>query len=234
VAISFTGKNRIVTFLFSVLARVLKLGYRKLRLIDVDAIDPSGPSILVANHQGSYGPIALMLFLPFSAYPWVTHEIVDRKHVANYIEYDFVRKELFLAPPLSTWLARLIGWVCVGLMQSLQAIAVYRGSRRIKATIEESCRYLKEGRWLLVFPEIADESYNEFCDRFDTGFVAIARRYFEVHGRCVRFYPVAVDRTRELVRVAPAIRYQPGNGYRRERERIVSELQNTICDMMEV
>ncbi len=218
--------------LFTLVARVLRLAYRRPKLLDFDVVDPSGPSIFVANHQGSYGPIALMLFLPFSAYPWVTHEIVDRTRAANYIEYDFVRKELSLAPPLSTWLARLIGRVCVVLMQSLQAIAVYRGSRRISTTIAESCRYLDAGRWLLVFPEISDEAYNETLDRFDTGFVAIARRYFELNGRCVRFYPVAVSRRRDQVRFAPPIHYRPANGYRHERDRIVAELQETICDML--
>ena len=189
------------------------------------------PTIFVANHEQSYGPVTAMASLPRPVIPWVTHQITDRKLCPSYIEEDFVRPEVRVSPPLSTLLARVIGRICVGIMEDLKAVPVYKQSRRIVETIRASVRYLEQGRKLLIFPEIANHPFNDIICQFDTGFVGVARALFEKTRRVVTFLPIAVNRHLRALRVGEPITFDPHRAYHDERERIRATLMENICEM---
>ncbi len=204
------------------LVRSLELRYR---------LDNNEPTIFIANHEQSYGPVTTMASLPRPVVPWVTHQITDKRLCPAYIEDDFVRPEVRVSPPLSTLLARIIGRICVGIMEDLKAVPVYKQSRRIVETIRASVRYLEQGRKLLIFPEIANTPFNEIICQFDTGFVGVARALFEKTRRVVTFLPIAVNRHLRALRVGEPIAFNPQRAYHLERERIRETLMESISEM---
>ena len=111
------------------------------------------PVIMVANHVGSFGPVSLITSMPVRMYPWVAHEVTDVKTVASRIQQEFLEQELHLKPPLSTWLGRVVGRICVALMKDIGAIPVYQKSKQIKATVLQSLSLLEQGKNILVFAE---------------------------------------------------------------------------------
>lgn len=195
------------------------------------AIAGTSPVIFIANHEQSYGPVTAMASLPQPIIPWVTHEVTDRELCPAYIEDDFVKPEVRVSPPLSTAIAKMIGRICVGIMHDLRAIPVYRHSKRIAETIRDSVRYLEQGRRLLIFPEIANLPFNNIICEFDTGFVAIARAFFERTRKVVSFLPVAVNRKIKSLRLGDPVEFNPFRPYHDERARIREELMERIIEM---
>ncbi len=232
-AILFTGESRLLAKIYDLIYRLLKALYKKPTIRGCNNIHPGSPSVFVANHQDSYGPIILTTHLPFTVYPWVTHEITDKQLCPVYVEKDFIYKELRLKPPLSVLLSTLIGRICVSLMDYLDAIPVFKHDRKAVTSLLRSVEYLEAGRVVLLFPEIADMRRNEKICIFDNGFVRIARLYAERNQEKVFFYPVAVDKSRRQVTIGQAVSLTCGAEFHLEKRRIALELEEQICEMID-
>ena len=189
------------------------------------------PLIVVSNHIGSYGPLSIISSLPLRAYPWVAHEVTELGNVARRLQREFTELELKLRPPASVWLARLIGRICVFIMHDLQAIPVYAASRRIRDTFERSLELLLKGKNILVFPENKERPINEVLGDFSTGFLAMARLYYQKTRKAIRFLPVAVNQKVKGIRIGRPIRFDAGLPFAQEKRRLKRELEDSIYSM---
>jgi 1-acyl-sn-glycerol-3-phosphate acyltransferase len=187
------------------------------------------PVIMVANHVGSFGPVSVITSLPIRTYPWVAHEVTDIRTAAPRIQAEFLEQELHLRPPLSTCLARVIGRVCVAIMRDIGAIPVYAKSRRIRTTMADSLGLLREGKNILVFAEDTTKKFNDVLCEFRTGFIHVAKLYYEKTKKAVQFLPIAVNRKVGGIRIGAPIRFDANLPFPRERQRLKGELQSTIC-----
>lgn len=220
----------VLSWIYDSFSTVVRAFYIRTRIVPSNLLDED-PTIYVANHMGSYGPVTAMSSLPQPVYPWVAHQIIDSSLCPSYIEHDFVRAEMHLGPPLSVLISGMIGRICVALMRDLHAIPVYRDSRRVLETLRISVRLLEQGKRLLIFPEIPNRIVNEIVNEFDTGFINVARLFFERSARVVSFLPIAIHRGRLALRVGAPIRFNPGIPFRLEKLRIKRELVERICEM---
>ncbi len=186
------------------------------------------PAIFVANHADAFGPIALHLYFPIRLYPWVIHEMTDRRTCARYLEKDFIIKELRLPKPFSAWLSFLMADICVALFRYLEAIPVYHDSRRIMETISTSIVYLEEGRSLLIFPEISDSYLSRYIKRFNIGFLEVAKKIVRIERRSINIYPVSVDRGRRRISLGEPSAYEIAKNYPDEKKRIEAELEAKV------
>ncbi len=190
---------------------------------------PTGePVIMVANHVGSFGPVSVITSLPIRLYPWVTHEVTDLRMVAPRIQAEFFEQELHLRPPVSTWLGRFVGRICVALMKDIGAIPVYQKSKRIRATVEKTLHLLEQGKNILVFAEDSTRKINDFLCEFCTGFIHVAKLYYEKTRKAVAFLPVAVNRSVHRIQVGTPIRFDVTAPFAREKQRLKSELETTV------
>jgi 1-acyl-sn-glycerol-3-phosphate acyltransferase len=186
------------------------------------------PFILVSNHAGAFGPVSVITSVPVEIYPWVAHEVTDPQTAAPRIQAEFVERELKLKPPLSRVLARLIARVCVALMKDIGAIPVYQESRRITATVRQSLALLQQGRNLLVFAEDSTRKINEVLCEFSTGFIHVARLYYQATKKAVQFLPVAVNRHVRRILVGAPIRFDGTIPFAREKQRLKAELECSV------
>lgn len=186
------------------------------------------PVIMVANHVGSFGPVTVIASLPIRTYPWVAHEVTDIKTAAARIQAEFLEQELHLRPPLSTYLAKVIGRVCVALMRDIGAIPVYAKSRRIRSTMHCSLALLEEGKNILVFAEDSSKKFNDVLNELRTGFIHVAKLYYEKTRKAIQFLPIAVNRKVRGIRIGTPIRFDASLPFPRERQRLKSELQSTL------
>lgn len=186
------------------------------------------PVIMVANHVGSFGPVSVITSLPLRMFPWVSHEVTDLATVAQRIQLEFLEQELHLKPPLSTYFARVIGRICVAIMRDIGAIPVYQKSKRIKATVEASIRLLEQGKNILVFAEDSTRKINDVLCEFCTGFIHLAKGYYERTRKAVQFLPVAVNRHVRGILVGTPIRFDGTAPFPREKQRLKLELEDRV------
>jgi len=190
-----------------------------------------GPLIVVANHEGSFGPLSLVTSLPLELYPWVVDETTDARTAARRIQAEFLEAELHLRPPFSTWLARAIARIAAALMRDLNAVPVHQRSRRMQTTVERSVELLEQGKNILVFPEDPDRKLNDVLGHFCTGFVHLARRYYERTRRAVLFLPVAVNRKARTIGVGQPVRFDALAPFTAEKVRLKRELEHRVEEL---
>ena len=186
------------------------------------------PFILVSNHAGAFGPVSVMTSMPFEIYPWVAHEVTDLQTASARIQAEFVERELKLKPPLSAILARLIARVCVALMKDIGAIPVYQKSKRISTTVMQSLALLQQGKNILVFAEDSARKINDVLCEFSTGFIHVARLYYQATKKAVSFFPIAVNRRVGRILVGAPIRFDGTILFAREKQRLKAELECSV------
>jgi 1-acyl-sn-glycerol-3-phosphate acyltransferase len=190
---------------------------------------PDCNSVLIANHEDSWGPIAMICFYPQKLYPWVTSSLVARKECQEHIENDFILKELKLKPPLSKILACVIELICLPLMKFLEVIPVFRDSLKIRTTIRKSIDLLAENKLLLIFPENNELSNSEKkIDPFYSGFVNLALSYYRLKKISVKFFPVAVNKAKKFIRIGEPVFIDFSKSFREEKKRILEYLYGKI------
>lgn len=211
---------------FSALKIIVRLFLRQPRLELVNPL-PTGPVVFVANHEGAWGPIMLYYFLPANFSPWVISEITLPGSCHRYLEADFVCRELKLPPPLSGFLARTIEIICLPLMKWLDVIPVFNGNREIISTINKSLHKLKQGHNLLIFPEIAGSS-PEAIQKFNPGFINLARIYQRETGRQLPFIPLVVNKKNRTIRIEGSLFYCNNNNHYQEKHKLATAIRDQI------
>lgn len=203
----------------------------RVRLRGARNLPRRGPLILVANHEGSFGPLSLITSLPIEMYPWVVSETTDARTAARRIQTEFLEAELNLRPPFSTWLARIVARITATLMRDLNAVPVHQRSRRMRATVERSVELLEQGKNILVFPEEPGRKLNDVLCTFYTGFLHLARRYYERTRHAVLFLPVAVNRGVRAILVGRPVEFDATAPFAVEKVRLKRELEHRICEL---
>jgi len=211
--------------------KVIRRLFFNAHLRGLENLRTAGPLILVANHAGAFGPVSVITSMPVEIYPWVAHEVTDLKTVAPRIQAEFVEQELRLKPPLSVYLGRIIGRVCVALMKDIGAIPVYQNSKHITRTVMRSLALLQQGKNILVFAEDTTKIINDVLCEFCTGFIHVARLYYQSTKRAVQFLPVAVNRKVGRILVGAPIRFDGTVPFTREKQRLKSELESSVYSL---
>ena len=116
-------------------------------------------------------------------------------------------------------------------MDYLQAIPVYKNSRKIIETINISLTYLSEGKTILIFPETDESKEREDTCLLDPGFVKLAKLFFMETGKTIRFLPLAVNRDARCIGIGDPVPFDPHASFSYEQQRIVGELENRISEM---
>ena len=208
--------------------KVLRRLFFNAHLRGLENLRSAEPFILVSNHAGAFGPVSVITSLPVEIYPWVAHEVTDLQTAAPRIQAEFVEQELKLKPPLSAFIARVIGRVCVALMKDIGAIPVYQKSKRITATVMQSLALLQQGKNILVFAEDSTRKINDVLCEFSTGFIHVARLYYQATRKAVQFLPIAVNRRLGRILVGTPIRFDGTILFAREKQRLKAELECSV------
>ena len=213
--------------------KVVRFLFFKAQIYGRRNLSSKEPVIMVANHVGSFGPVSVITSLPVRIYPWVDHEVTDVKTVAHRIQQEFLEQELHLRPPLSTWLAMVVGRICVAIMKDIGAIPVYQKSKKIAATVTQSLSLLEQGKSLLIFAEDSTRKINDTMCEFCTGFIHVARLHYQKTRKAIQFLPVAVNKRIGAILVGSPIRFDSQTPFSLEKKRLKSELEHIVYAMYE-
>ena len=194
----------------------------------VENVQKGSAAVFVCSHIGSYAPIVMELFFPFSFRPWVTYQVVTKKLCRKYLEQDFVKKELKWKRPFSGWLATAIEPLCIRVLRSAEAVPVYKGKKKIRETFEQSVAALKDGSNLAIFLTDLNQGSTKLMGGLQSGFIHLAKLYHRDTCKELLFYPIFVDKEKRNITICHPVAFVSENDFRAERKRIISYLQNAI------
>jgi len=202
-------------------------------LIGEENLPRRGPAVFIANHLDATGPIAAACSIPVRVHPWVIADMMDKKLAPLWLQTDFVERQLHLKSPLSGWVARGICKISVPLFYSLGCIPVYIGDyERMHETLDISMGVLRQGKFLLVFPEdyrLQKDSQTKMPP-FQHSFVRLGERYHAETGKSLEFYPVTIHGKGYLVVGKPVV-FNPHNSVGMERRRLKELMEDAITGM---
>jgi hypothetical protein len=200
------------------------------RLVGEENLPRRGPAVFIANHLDATGPIAAACSIPLRFHPWVIADMMDKDLAPIWLQSDFVERQLHLKPPISRWVARALCRISVPLFYSLGCIPVYANDyERMRETLEMSMDVLREGKFLLVFPEdyrLPKDSVTKM-QPFQHSFVRLGERYYAETGERLEFYPLTILGTGNLVVGKPVV-FNPLNQVGVERRRLKQLMEDTI------
>lgn len=213
---------------YCVIRWFVRLFYPRITLVGTENI-PDEPCLLVANHSQMNGPIIGDLYIPEKRSIWCAGEMTRLREVPAYAYQDFWSAK----PKHLRWfyklLSRIIAPIAVGIFNQPHIIPVYKDSR-ILSTFRRTVSALSDGANVVVFPE-CDEPYNHIVNRFQDGFVDIARLHRRSSGKALPFVPMYVAPDLKQVHFGAPITYCPDNPKDQERLRICSYLMGEITAM---
>lgn len=141
-----------------------------------------------------------------------------------------MERTLHLKPPLSAWVAKGLSNLSVPFLRGLGCIPVYKGDYdRMGETLQLSLDILRQGKFLLVFPEdnmLAKDAETQIAP-FQRTFVRVAEMFHAETGQRLQFYPVAVH-PKGVVRVGKPVAFDPTNRAGLERHRLKDIMETTV------
>ncbi len=131
------------------------------------------PTIILSNHVGTNAPLAWELYgkLPFRF--WGAHEMNSGliklyKYQTNIYYHEKKHWNIHLAR-LFCLIASPLTYM---FYKGINLISTYR-DMRFRATISESIDTLKDGKSIIIFPEISDKGYLDVLEGFHQGFTML-------------------------------------------------------------
>jgi hypothetical protein len=203
------------------------------QLLGEENLPRRGPAVFIANHLEAIGPIAVACSIPLRLYSWVVADMVDEEKATAWLKWDFVERTLHLKPPVSAWVAGRLSKITVPFLRSLGCIPVYKGDYdRMVDTLRLSMEVLRQGRFLLVFPEdnLLPEDPETRMKPFQRSFARLGEIYYAETGGRLDFYPVAVHASGCVI-VGKPVSYNPINALGLERHRLKDLMEDTVRTM---
>jgi 1-acyl-sn-glycerol-3-phosphate acyltransferase len=220
---------------YQLIASLLDLFLWGGELVGEENLPRRGPAVFIANHLDATGPIATVSSIPLRLHPWMVADMMDRDLAPAWLQWDFVERQLHFRPPASRWFAAALARLVVPLFYSLGCIPVYRSDyERMQATtLPMSMEVLRQGKFLLVFPEdnrLPLDPTTKMAP-FQHTFVRLGENYFEETGERLPFHPVAIHPS-GYVMVGKAVAFDPLNPAGLERHRLKDLLEDTVRAMI--
>lgn len=187
---------------------------------------PDEPAVFVSNHSGVRGPVMTTLYFPRRQNSWTVSFALDQEKVKNYAYHDILFGDARRCKGFWRFLSKIIGALLPSLLRFENVIPVYHDSNIVK-TFKQSVKALKDGNDLIIFAE-SPQRYTPYVNRLQPGFVDLAKLYYRRSGKCLRFYPMYVEKKNAVISIGTPIVYDPEQLMEEQREQITAYLADEI------
>lgn len=195
------------------LFRVLKRIYRAIsRKMTIEWAEPfiDEPCVFICNHAGAWGPIHMTITFPLcdNVEAWCNDGVLSYKACVPYVRKDYWwDPESKLAPLYNVTVPYLAALIVPPVLRSAPTIPVHHDTR-IMTTLRQSIRALKDGKYLVIFPE-EPNGHGSSCDEIHTGWMNLCTMYHRATGKALRMYPVYIDVKGKHYKVAKPVMFDP-------------------------
>jgi 1-acyl-sn-glycerol-3-phosphate acyltransferase len=193
--------------------------------------DPPVPSVYVVHHRNMHGPLTSIAWLDTQCHLWALSVFFTRKGCFDqYVDYTFTRR--FRMPRfLAVAIAAPVSFFVSGLMNSLKAIPVHRGSTKIVSTMRQTVAALKAGESVLISPDVDYTDTGSGIGVMHEGFLHIEKFFSGETGAHVDFVPVHIDRPHRAIYLGDAIRFHGRESFRIEKDEVYARIKREFSTL---
>lgn len=185
------------------------------------------PGVLLVRHRNLKGPIRGFLSLREHPHIWVLDRFFRYSDCyEQYRSYTLSRRR-GKKPKVFSLSAAVAAALVVPLLHCIRAVPVYRGSRSIEKTFQQSISLLKQKKRLLI---AADKSYDDESSpvtEIYTGFFRLESLYFEETGEHLPFFVLHFKKDGSMI-CSPPIFFHEKTPFRQQRR----ELTNIVIQYL--
>lgn len=187
--------------------------------------ETSVPAVYLVHHQNLQGPLKCMIWLDMPVRLWALSVFCTcRKCFHQYYNYTFTKR--FHMPKIIAVLFALpLSLIVPGLMNLIQAIPVFRGSKSIVYTFRDGITALKRGQNLLICPDIDYANKGSDMGEMYTGFLDLEKYFIKQTGNHLAFVPLHVSKNKHRIYVGQAIYFGAEDNFRQEKEKAYCRLK---------
>ncbi len=191
--------------LYNFLSPIVRV-FLKVRQTEWAESIPEEPVIFLANHLGAVGPMYMSVTFPLkdNVAIWCNEGMMDEKLVVDYVRHDWWwDPHSKLAPFYSATIPHIAKMIVPKVLRSAPTIPVYRDAR-IMTTMRTSLKALKEGKHIVIFPELPD-GHDSHAEHLQMGWLNLVTMYQRATGKPLKMIPIYIDEEAKLFRVKKAI-----------------------------
>lgn len=188
----------------------------------------AGPAVYVSHHRNLFGPFVTLLWYPEFIRTWILHVFLDRKSCSRqYADYTFT-KRFGLPRALANPAAFFLSFGITKLLKSGRVIPVFRSSRKIIRTFQESVEALKNGESIAIYPDIDYTDNAAGVKGMYEGFLYLEKYFYKETGRHVQFVPLYASKTKRLLVTDMPVFFREGEDFRTEKEVVYEKLHKAL------
>ena len=132
-------------------------------------------SVILSNHVGSLGPLTHELYFLKRFRFWGTYEMNSGlKSVYIYLSQIYFYQKKHKSKSMSKFLGFIVAPFANMFYKGLELISTYR-DHRLRKTLDESIKTLKDNQSLIIFPENSSDGYHDELKECFAGFVVLGK-----------------------------------------------------------
>jgi 1-acyl-sn-glycerol-3-phosphate acyltransferase len=206
--------------IYNFICFAVRLFVRRPAAIGLEKFSAGRGSMIVANHEGAWGPVVTRAWLPLPTAPWVNWQITRRKYCRQFLSGFFFMEQAHM----KGWIARPLGVILEPLLVHLlrvgDAVPVYFSNARVTITYKKSLEMLKAGKTLMVFPDDESTLQDLYVPGFHDGYLATAKLYYKQTEKKLLIYPLCLSSRRNLMALGEPVEFDPDKDFKEECARI--------------
>lgn len=188
------------------------------------------PTVYVCHHQNLFGPFVTLLWFPASLHVWALHVFLDR-HACyqHYVNYTFTERYKW-NKVIAKICAYPFSYIISHLLNSGKAIPVYRGSRKIIKTFNQSIDILTKGESIVICPDIDYRDPSSITKNMYDGFLYLEKYYYQKTGKHLCFTPLYVSKNKKEIRTNQSIYFRDGD-FNAERRIVYEKIRTGLNEL---
>lgn len=215
-------------FIYNIICLAIRLFVRRPKISGLEKMMPGRAAMIVANHEGAWGPVVSRAWFPLPTAPWVNGEITKRGDCRKFLSGFFFMEQAHMPGWLAKPLAVVIEPLLLHLLRAGSAVPVYFEGARAAVTIKASIERLNAGQTLMVFPDNESTLQYLFVPDFHDGYLTTAKFYYRQTGVKLLLYPLCLSGRGNLIVLGDPVEFNPDNGFADECRRINGYLLSFI------
>ncbi|MDD6302193.1 MAG: hypothetical protein PUA56_02635 [Bacillales bacterium] len=207
---------------------VVKLIFRKPKIINFNNEELDPRSIIISNHAKKTGPVILKLYYPIFFCFWGAHEMLGTfKERFHYLRDIFYMQKQGYNKFVATIRGGFEAIFSYEFYKAMKVIPSYQDARLID-TVNYSIELLEHDIAVLVFPENSNDGYKEVLEEFFPGFVLLSDKYYKKNHVDLPIYPTYFDKKRNIVYIGKKVYMQDYVKLGYDKKQIAEEFRSLV------